>query len=125
MDAVKFIEERDRMCKSFAACACEKCPAFIACTDESYGSCVVIMKSSMNAKDQVAIVEKWSTEHPRKTRQSKFLEQYPEATLNNLGVIPICPLKLIKTHENANRMCETRGKTCDDCMQEFWDEEVD
>lgn len=125
MDAVKFIEERDRMCKSFAAQACETCPAFIACTDAAYSSCAFVMKSPMNAEEQVAIVENWSAEHPRKTRQSKFLEQYPEATLNDLGLIPICPLKLIKTHENAKRMCETRCNTCDDCMQEFWNEEVD
>lgn len=126
MDAVKFIEERDRMCKSFEH-ECEKCPAFIACTDASYSSCAyaVILKSSMDAKDQVAIVEKWSVEHPRKTRQSKFLEQYPEADLNALGVISICPLRIIKNHENSNRMCKTPGKTCDDCMQEFWSEEID
>lgn len=123
MDAVKFIEERDRMCKSFGH-ECEKCPAFIACKDKCC-SCAVAMKSSMNAEDQVAIVEKWSVEHPRKTRKSKFLEQYPMATLNELGVIPICPLKLINNHKNSNRMCTTPGKTCDECMQAFWSEEVD
>lgn len=79
----------------------------------------------MDAVDQIAVVEEWAKEHPRKTRQSKFLEQYPEATLNNLGVIPICPLKLISNHKNSNRMCTTPGKTCDECMQAFWSEEVD
>lgn len=123
MDAVKFIEERDRMCKSFGH-ECEKCPAFIACKDKCC-SCAVDMKSSMNTEDQVAIVEKWSVEHPRKTRKIKFLEQYPEADLNALGVISICPLRIIKTHENSNRICKTSGKACDDCMQEFWNEEVD
>lgn len=79
----------------------------------------------MDAKAQIAIVEKWSKENPRKTRQSKFLEQYPEADLNALGVISICPLRIIKTHENSNRICKTSGKTCDDCMKEFWSEEID
>lgn len=78
----------------------------------------------MDAKAQIAIVEKWSKENPIKTRQSEFLEQYPEADLNALGVIPICPLRIIKTHENSNRICKTTGKTCDDCMQEFWNEEI-
>lgn len=111
------------MCKSFGH-ECEKCPAFIACKDKCC-SCAVAMKSSMDAVDQIAIVEEWAKEHPRKTRQIKFLEQYPEADLNALGVIAICPLRIIKTHENSNRICKTSGKTYDDCMQEFWSEEVD
>ncbi len=82
------------MCKSFGD-ECEKCPAFNACEDELC-SCAVDVESPMDAVDQIAIVEEWAKEHPRKTRQSKFLEQYPEADLNALGVISICPLRIIK-----------------------------
>lgn len=123
MNTVNFIKERTRMCKNFGD-ECEKCPAFNACEDELC-SCAVDVESPMDAVDQIAIVEEWAKEHPLKTRQSKFLEQYPEADLNALGVISICPLRIIKTHENSNRICKTTGKTCDDCMQEFWNEEVD
>lgn len=123
MDAVNFIKERTRMCKSFGD-KCEKCSAFNACEDELY-SCAVDVESPMNAEDQIAMVETWSKENPHKTRQSIFLEQYPEAALDALGVIPICPLKLMKNHENSNRICTTTIKSCDVCKQKFWSEEVD
>lgn len=51
MDAVKYIEEKERMCKSLPNC--EGCPIRYTCdpnVDE--------------AKKTVATVEKWSREHP-------------------------------------------------------------
>ena len=71
MDAAKFIEERSRMCKSVAD-ECTGCPAFNICEDGL--CCAFDIQSTMDATDQVAIVERWSTAHPRKTRQSVFLE---------------------------------------------------
>lgn len=62
MDAIKFIEERNRMCKSFDS-GCQMCPA---CDNELH--CVVSVMSTLDAKEQAAIVEKWSVEHPRKMR---------------------------------------------------------
>lgn len=50
MDAVKFIEERNRMCESFGA-GCIGCPAY----NES--RCVVSSASTLDATDQIAIVE--------------------------------------------------------------------
>lgn len=59
MDAVKFIEERDRMCKSFnnSCNLCKGCPAFNV-------YCTVSIASTLDAAEQVAMVEKWSKEHP-------------------------------------------------------------
>ena len=50
MDAVKFIKERNRMCESFGA-GCIGCPAY----NES--RCVVSSASTLDAKEQVAMVE--------------------------------------------------------------------
>ena len=70
MDAIEFIRERNRMCKSFGA-SCNNCPA------DKNASC-----DSFAWKEQlIPIVEKWSKEKPRKTRQSIFLEQYPNASV--------------------------------------------
>ena len=87
MDAVKFIEERDRMCKAYydaekGHCA-DSCPAHdVQCTD--------LDDLSTDAEELVARVEGWSAAHPHKTRQSVFLEQYPNANLiegiDNLSV---------------------------------------
>lgn len=74
MDTVKFIDERNRMCRSFAV-AChdaenKRCPAFKVNKDGLL--CAVGRESTMDAKDQIAIVESWSSAHPVKTRQSAF-----------------------------------------------------
>ena len=99
MDAVKFIEERNRMC-----------------------STIVTMCSAINANEQIAIVEKWSAEHPRKTRQSVFLEQWPCAKVDDNGVLCIYPCDVdrpIASSKNCN------GTSCSDCRREFWMQEVE
>lgn len=75
MDTVKFIEERNRMCKSFdAAChdaELQRCPAFKVIKNELL--CAVGRESTMDATSQISIVEEWSAANPRKTRQSNSL----------------------------------------------------
>jgi hypothetical protein len=69
----------------------------------------------------VTIVEEWAAEHPRKTRQSVFLEQYPEAYVaKSTGLIDIQPCFIDKT-------LNPRGcvKKCVDCKREFWMQEVE
>lgn len=78
MDAVKFIEERNRMCESFGD-GCTGCPASNACKNEL--CCAFDLGSTMDATAQIAVVEEWSAAHPRKTRQSVFLEQWRRRVL--------------------------------------------
>lgn len=115
MDAIKFIEERNRMCESFGT-GCIGCPAY----DESH--CVVSSASTLDAKEQVAIVEKWSAEHPRKTRQDVFLEQWPNAKVSIDGVLDFCPLMLDKCYTCQSTDVEMR---CQSCCREFWMQEVE
>ena len=112
MDALEFLKERKRLCGSYRGCV--GCPFGVA-------ECVVRdMTSEDNCERIIAAVEQWSKEHPRKTRQSVFLEQYPEAALDGYGVMTICPAKLFKTHRSGNRRCNNQGKLCIDCRREFW-----
>lgn len=113
MDAIKFIEERNRMCNSYEG-SCAFCPA----TGEH---CSVGMKSCLSADEQVEIVEKWSSMYPRKTRQSVFLEQWPDATKDENGVLALCPKYL---SVNIGCVDKDRFKDCDDCRREFWMQEV-
>lgn len=116
MDALKFIEERNRMCKSFSP-DCEGCRI-----DEAkpvVSECVSWMID--NAEKAVQIVEQWSQEHPRKTRQDVFLEQWPEAELVD-GIIDINPCRLVA----AFRLGQECHKTfCYDCRRKFWMQEVE
>lgn len=115
MDAVKFIEERKRMCESFGD-RCTGCPA-------SNGGCAVGQESTLDATEQVAMVEKWSIEHPHKTRQSVFLEQWPEAEIGKNGCLMLCP-KLIST-DCRDKYGNCLKRICSDCRREFWMHEVE
>lgn len=122
MDAVKFIDERDRMCKSFGE-RCKGCPGFDAYEE---ALCLVDRESTLDATAQVAIVEEWSTAHPRKTRQSEFLKIYPEAQINKkYGFIEICPADLITIFRDDTGHCSREDIDCTNCRREFWLQEVE
>lgn len=118
MDAVKFIEERDRMCKAHAGCT--DCPAY----DDGFCGFGVTV-TGREVIEQVEIVKEWSAAHPRKTRQSVFLEQYPEASISEQGVLLVCPCPISASHRTANGGCATIGRRCDDCRKEYWMQEVE
>lgn len=122
MDAVKFVEERNRMCKSFGP-KCKGCPASNANEDELWG-CAVAQESTLDATAQIAIVEEWSAAHPRKTRQSVFLEHYPEARLDEYGVLRFCPSDISAAHRNSVG-CGYPELRCTDCRRKFWMQEVE
>ena len=113
MDALEFIRERNRMCKSFGI-ECENCPA-------NKDSCCI----DINLDEEIVpIVEKWSKENPRKTRQSIFLEQHPETKLNVNGVLDLCPA-ISAAYEYGSRHCKNTDRSCGYCRREFWLEEVE
>lgn len=117
MDAVRFIKERNRMCESFGD-RCTGCPA-------SNGGCAVGQESTLDATDQVAMVEDWSAAHPRKTRQSVFLEQWPEAVIDERGEVWICPRYFSASYRDSEMLCSHPERVCADCMREFWMQEVE
>lgn len=113
MDAVKFLEERARMCGH----GCVNCKA--------YGEQCDIYKEGCDYESLVEAVEAWAAAHPRKTRQSVFLEQWPDAELDVDGVLGISPCNLSKEYEKDRDRCGDRTKSCRDCRREFWMEEVE
>ena len=116
MDAVKFLQERARMCNSFSP-DCEGCRV-----DEEkpvMSECYRWMFE--NHERAVKIVEEWSAAHPRKTRQSVFLEQYPEAMIDREDMLSVCP-QYIDRHLKCRR---GKGGDCGDCRREFWMQEVE
>lgn len=70
-------------------------------------------------------VEAWSAAHPRKTRQSVFLEQWPEAYVLEDGYLEMCPLEVSEAHRDADGCCSTFDRFCSDCRREFWMQEVE
>lgn len=119
MDAVKFVKEYLRMCTKVDEC--EDCP--VCKTD----FCTVPAKerSQESAEEIVELVEEWSAAHPRKTRQSVFLKQWPEAAIDSYGVLNLCPTPISKSHRNIYGKCAHAGVNCDKCRREFWNQEVE
>ena len=119
MDAVKFVKEYLRMCTKVDEC--EDCPVYK--TD----FCTVPAKerSQESAEEIVELVEEWSAAHPRKTRQSVFLEQYPEAQIAANGVLDVCPAPIFHSHRRDGGGCIDFHKKCVDCRREFWMQEVE
>lgn len=110
MDAVKFLEEYKRMCDS--SDSCDSC-----CAD---GQCIGY--GTNNAAGIVAITEKWSKEHPEKTRQDVFLEQWPNAKVFVDGVLQFCPQDLDSKWPCQSTDIEMR---CQSCRRKFWMHEAE
>ena len=113
MDAVEYVKQRNRMCDYYVNCG--DCPA------GNYEGC-----ASLNEiPNLVPIVEKWTKEHPVKTRQSEFLEQYPEAEIGDDGYPSVAPCQLYKDMEEKDEngvCCKNCG--CAECRSDFWLKEI-
>lgn len=105
MDAVKFLQERSRMYESGAAT-----PG-------------IGLEDDYDPVIAVKVVEEWSAAHQRNTRQRVFLEQWPEAEIDNLGILMVCP-KRIST-DCRNRYGDCVKRLCNDCRRKFWGQEVE
>lgn len=103
MDAVKFLEERKRKFNRG-----ESVPALSADIDCNY-------------EDAVKEIEEWSAAHPLKTRQSVFMEQWPDVYLDGNRVISVSPCTVSKEYRDMD--CDLMD--CAECRKEFWMKEVE
>ena len=132
MDAVMFAKEYLRMCGNFSNC--EKCPLLPTyfCTINAKAE-----KSHIDVKEVVRIVEEWSTAHQRKTRQSVFLEQFPNTPcVANDAIMDSGTIRLYPCQLGYSRACDSSGykyvqdggecspKDCLGCRGIFWTEPV-
>lgn len=112
MDAVKYLTELLRMCETILDC--DSCPLGIEdrtyCDESRFDECNMNVD---NLKKAVAIVEKWSEEHPIKNRKSEFLKMFPNAKMGIGGFPHLCPHNLDETIT-----CQTQ--TCKQCKEEYW-----
>lgn len=112
MDAVEFNKEFSRFCSNHV---CSKCPIRTSqnftCTIQSRGD---------NAESVVELVEGWAKEHPIKTRQSEFLNDFPRTFLQD-GVVNICPKAVDSAYKPESGCVST---TCCECRNDYWMTEV-
>ena len=105
MDAVTFLQERLRMSKS---------GAYVPALDNT---------TEQNISDVVNVIETWSENNPIRTRQTVFLEQWPNAEISCQGVLVIDPCDIDNTMRGNNGDCFHTD--CDDCRREYWLKEVE
>lgn len=94
MNAIKYFKEKRRMLNSLGrirgGCIginCENCPFSL----NNNGKGLTCIDFELEYPEEaVAIVEKWSQEHPRKTMLQDFLEKYPNALLDEDEVPVTC-----------------------------------
>ena len=114
MDAVEFVKNYIRMCAKVDDC--NECP----CYETDFCKAPPTTRSLECAEEAVKVVEEWAAAHPVKTRQSVFLEQWPDAKLD--GGILCCP-------QNVNGEYRPDGgcicANCYQCRSEFWLQEVE
>lgn len=112
MDAVEYLKTLDRMCH----CECLKCE--FRKVRSGIETCPVWQRT--HPEEAVAIVEQWAAEHPVKTRQSEFLEHYPDARILAHGCLNVCPMNAFSdTGINCN------AQPCIECKKAFWLAEVE
>lgn len=99
MDAVKFLQEKNRMCNTYELCH-QGCPLW-----SSDDTCLSVSKN--NPEVFVEAVKKWSEENPPKTLLDLFKEQHPNAPLDEDGTPKVCPHQLGYTSdEEDDSMCK-------------------
>ena len=105
MDAVEFIKQVRRMGKQKGEAICFK-----------------LEEKDTEIVDQV---EQWAKEHPVKTRQDEFFNQWPDAEIgyDGLPTVAPCQLNIELLQCDSQEDCENRG-VCAECRRDFWLKEI-
>lgn len=102
---------------------CDSCPVGL-CDMKEYDTkcgrvcgCMSMLARDIDKANEIIL--NWCKEHPVKTRQDKFLEMFPNVSMNN-GIIDICPKTVDKYAEG-----DCNGECCDECRKSYWLSEVE
>lgn len=104
MDAVKFIYEARRRYKVT-------------------GQVCSVLSAGVAPENIVNELEEWSKEHPLRTRQSVFLEQYPNTDIVPSSNVPCIYPCIIDNSLKNTPSC--KKQSCVTCRTEFWMQEVE
>lgn len=123
MEAIKFLEEAKRMCRSHDVC--EGCP--VLTKEDSCAINIELKSSSQELKRIVESVQKWSSDHPKVTRLSNLLRIFPDLFLDDARFPSGCVRDYDQTYDCPIKKGALIGNTFDSCVvckQQFWNEEI-
>ena len=118
MDAVKYLKEVYRMCDSMEEC--RNCP-LNGCNLTFPCKGTKVSAEYKDTEKCVTVVEKWSAEHPAKTRQSEFLKVFLFAPTDENGVPIMMPCHV---DYRASKRCNSYTD-CGACKKDYWAAEVE
>ena len=125
MDAVEFLKEAKRYCERCKNTTQDgKKRLCDACYFEKLND--IFNLHSMAYGKFVETVEQWAKEHPVKTRQDEFFNQWPDAEIgyDGLPTVAPCQLNIELLQCESQKDCEDRG-LCDKCRRDFWLKEIE
>lgn len=111
MDAVKFIKAIKQMLGAGAG-------------DSTVQKYISAYKKN-DCEGMVKAAEQWAAEHPIKTRQSVFLEQFPNVRLDTNEIIDISPCRVDPKQYPFNGKDCCKFRSCGECRRKFWLAEVE
>lgn len=128
MDALTALKERARLTKvdrvtGICSIDCVECRLNSNNNGENV-ACSILEK--LKPEVWCEIVEKWAADNPIETRQTRFLQRYPEAKLDSNSVIAICPryMGYIPSHcQDDIDHIDFHPRDCKGCRQRYWGEE--
>ncbi len=109
------------------------CNTFNLCDGGGYKETCELYKEGLSCADYinahpekaVEIVERWSKDHPRKTRQSELLKLFPRVGLGDDGLIVFCPEDFDSKFECPPKAYDGERNGCEQCRKKYWLEEVE
>lgn len=125
MDAVEFLKEAKRYCKWCKNTAQDgKKRLCDVCYFEKLND--IFNLHPMAYHKFFEMVEQWAKEHPVKTRQDEFFNQWPDAEIgyDGLPTVAPCQLNIELLQCESQKDCEERG-VCYKCRHDFWLKEVE
>lgn len=113
-----YLAERRRMTKTrngaYYVCKLDCADCLLSAKNNGTGAACTDLEM-LNPEKAIAIVQKWSDEHPPKTYLSEFLKTYPNAKLRNDGTPKgVCPYNLgLKDIDDCDKY-----QTCVECWNQ-------
>nr|DAL18334.1 MAG TPA_asm: hypothetical protein [Caudoviricetes sp.] len=90
-----YLTEKKRMTKITSTGVCKITCANCPLSEKNNGKGRLCVDYEMHYPEKaIAIVQKWSDEHPQKTYLSEFLKNHPNVMLNDDGTPTFCPYRL-------------------------------
>lgn len=99
MEFKEFYQKYRRMCESYKNC--KGCP-------RDYKGCLNFCVELDDLNELENDIEKWSKEHPQRTRLQDLLEKFPKVEIDKEGLPFFCCARL-------GYVCTCAKSTCKDC----------